>query len=605
MKPQTPASRLVAELGRSLERGEGYRFGESTAASRHVHLVSSQRPGEVEVVTGADAGRVFYHRRYEGQVLHLDVFHEVAEVDHREMARRLVAAATRYGRDFRRPDAGDPGGAGTSLGTRRLADYVDVQTATGGGRITGGLGYGQSETLRRAHLTHVHLALLASPRDLPVVPYLIMAVEEEIRRQGYEIRRVERLSHVDGRQTGVSLDLADYASLSDSLLREPKRDWSRARGDYFSTNPSYLRGVLDLADEFGGIDELREVLESLREEPTWSQLHKRLRARVPLNQVLSRLEGEGLMECDRGVYRLTGEGLDLCDYVLKNRREIELQFKLTLRRLPFCGTPGRRPTVPTSATPPNGRGSLAYRRVQPAEAGGWVGALAVPETVVRAATRRLQERAAASVDGSPAPGAATGPGLALRREDFLVHRRRGLGPFDICLLIDASASMAGPRMRAAKYLAQHLLLSTRDRVSVVVFQEREAGLYVPFTRNFDAVQRGLGRIRPLGLTPLAEGLLQAAGYVRKERTRDPLLLLITDGIPTVPRWSMNPVADALAAARLLAKDRVRFSCIGLEPNLDFLKDLAASARGTLHVVDELDQALLSEIAHSERRRVRL
>jgi magnesium chelatase subunit D len=187
----------------------------------------------------------------------------------------------------------------------------------------------------------------------------------------------------------------------------------------------------------------------------------------------------------------------------------------------------------------------------------------------------------------------------------VVYRRRGLGPLDVCLVIDASASMAGPRMRAAKYLAQHLLLSTRDRVAVVVFQEREAGLYVPFTRNFEAVQRGLARIRPLGLTPLAEGLVQAATYVRRERVRDPLLLLITDGIPTVPRWTMNPIADALAAARALARDRIRFSCIGLEPNLDFLRDLAAGARGTLHVVEELDQALLSEIAHSERRRVRL
>jgi len=165
--------------------------------------------------------------------------------------------------------------------------------------------------------------------------------------------------------------------------------------------------------------------------------------------------------------------------------------------------------------------------------------------------------------------------------------------------------MAGARMRAAKYLAQHLLLSTRDRVAVIVFQEREAGLYVPFTRNFEEVERGLRRIRPLGLTPLAEGLVEAAAYIRREKARDPLLLLITDGIPTVPRWTMNPVADAHTAAVRLGKEGVRFSCIGLEPNRGFLRDLAAGARGTLHVVDELEHALLSEIAHTERRRLRI
>ncbi len=585
---------------RHLDRGEGYRFGESTVVSKHVHLVSSLRPGEVDVVVDADAGQVFYHRRVEGQILHLDVFHEIAEIDHREVARRLAAA--RHGQDTGLGLSGLPP-EGVSLGPRHAVDYIDVQTATGGGRITGGLGYGRGTTLRRAHLTHVHVAMLSGRRDLAAVPYVIMTAEEEIRRQGHGIRRLEHLNHISGQGRNAPLDLSSYTSLSDSLLREAKRDWSSPRGEFVASNPTYLRSVLDLADEFGGIDELSEVLASLADAPTWTQLQKRLRGRVPLNQVLNRLEGERLIASEHGLYSLTGDGRTLTDYVARHRREIELRFKLALRKLPFRQTSGSKRAVPTTATRPDGRGGLAYRRVLTAQVGGWVGALAVPETVVRAAVNRLMEGVASG--GAAGLGAAAGAGLSIRRGDLQVYGRRGLGPLDICLVVDASASMAGPRMRAAKYLAQHLLLSTRDRVAVVVFQEREAGLCVPFTRNFDSVQGGVSRIRPLGLTPLAEGLLHAAAYVRRERAHDPLLLLITDGIPTVPRWSMNPVADSLTAARSVAKERIRFSCIGLEPNLEFLKDLSAAAHGTLHVVQELDQALLSEIAHAERKRVRL
>jgi magnesium chelatase subunit D len=591
-----------------LERGEGYRFGETTVVSRRVHLVSAERPGEVDIHTGADAGRVFYHRRYDGQVLHLDIFHELAEVDHRQVAQRLRAAAGRYSRQARRPGGGAGAAGEVTLANRRPADYIDIQTATGGGRITGGLSFGQGAVLRRAHQTHVHVALMLSSRDFALVPHLIMAVEEEIARQGYGIRRVERLNHVSGQGKEGSVDLSDYASLSDSLLREPRRDWSSPLGESGASSPSYLRGVLDLADEFGGVEELQEVLNTLDSRPTWSQLHKKLKSRVPLNQVIGRLESEGLLESERGLYSLTPNGRILHDYVTSHRKDIDLRFKLTLRRLPFSGRPSRKPSVPTAAVRSAARGRVNYRRVEPAEAGGWVGALAAPETVTQMLRRNLGRGGPGDPGGPggdvPARSAETGR-PAIRREDVLVYRRRGLGPLDVCLVIDASASMAGPRMRAAKYLAQHLLLSTRDRVSVIVFQEREAGLYVPFTRNFEAVDGGLRRIRPLGLTPLAEGLIQAARYVRKERARDPLLLLITDGIPTVPKWSMNPVADAQEAACRLAREKVRFSCVGLEPNRDFLRDLAAAARGTLHVVDELEQTLLSEIAHSERRRLRL
>jgi magnesium chelatase subunit D len=170
---------------------------------------------------------------------------------------------------------------------------------------------------------------------------------------------------------------------------------------------------------------------------------------------------------------------------------------------------------------------------------------------------------------------------------------------DICLLIDASASMAGARLRAARHLAQHLLLSRRDRLAVIGFQEREATVHVPFTRSYSRVEAGVKAVRAQGLTPLATALVSAMDYLEHARTRRPLLLLITDGIPTVPKWTMNSLADAVEAARLVARRKIRFACIGLEPNRRFLEELAREGRASLHVVEEIQRERLADIARQE------
>lgn len=190
----------------------------------------------------------------------------------------------------------------------------------------------------------------------------------------------------------------------------------------------------------------------------------------------------------------------------------------------------------------------------------------------------------------------------LAREDLRVYRRQGYRTRDICLLIDASASMAGKRIRAAKHLARHLLQSGHDRVAVLSFQEKETSVCVPFTRNGPRVEAGLRRMQPFGLTPLASGLHDCLDYLVTARSRNPLLLLITDGVPTVPRWTMNPLGDAIRAAAEVASRKVSFACIGLEPNRDFLEKLAQQGRGSLYVVEELEKDALVAIAHRERRK---
>ena len=84
--------------------------------------------------------------------------------------------------------------------------------------------------------------------------------------------------------------------------------------------------------------------------------------------------------------------------------------------------------------------------------------------------------------------------------------------------------------------------------------------------------------------------------------RKPLILAITDGIPTVPSKSLSPVQDALEAARMIARRGIRFGCVGLEPNRGFLKDMVANAKGTLYIVEELEASTLAAIAKKESLR---
>ncbi len=170
----------------------------------------------------------------------------------------------------------------------------------------------------------------------------------------------------------------------------------------------------------------------------------------------------------------------------------------------------------------------------------------------------------------------------------------------IILLIDASASMAGRRIRAAKELARHLVLAGKEKVSVVVFQDSDVKVVADFTRNRRKIEEGLSKVHALGLTPLAKGLEKAL-ELSVRSSRKPLILVITDGIPTVPSKSLSPVEDALQAAKMIARRGVRLGCVGLEPNRGFLRQMVAIAKGTLYVVEELEASTLAAIARKESR----
>ncbi|MFO7173698.1 MAG: VWA domain-containing protein [Bacillota bacterium] len=607
----------VEKVAAHLRRGEGVRFGEAAVVSRRVHLMDPAAPEEVVVLGHADAGQVFYGRRDRDRVLHIDLFHQVGPVDHR----RVAAAVRRVLSQCGQPD---------------LAHYVDVQTSTGGGRVTGDLTYGTRPSLRAAHRNHIHLAAEIGDGELPLLYPLILALEEEVLAQGLEIRRIDRLRGAPGGRGAVPLDMSDYTDVSDSFLRESgvspaARDAGAAGsgvGGALRSGPGAKKGretlrgsepgnarepgadpapaeipwpvpaaaaeerlqeVLALSRRIGSPDELKRTLDLLRAGRPGSG---GLSTGVQAPYLLRELETQGLIYRDGRAVRLTPAGLALAEYFDRHLREVKLRFRKRIRRVPRGPLPtaarlGDRPSPAVRYGP--------VRGVVPVAPGQPIAHLAVPETVVAGIRRTYLERAR----GAPRPGR-----LTLERRDLHVYTRAGDQPLYLCLLIDASASMAGRRILAAKHLVRHLLTSTRDRIAVVAFQERDVRVHVPFTRDWGRVEEGLARIQPMGLTPMAHGLTGALELIRDSRVRRPLVLLITDGIPTVPKWGLDPLADALEAARQVARSRVPFGCIGLMPSRRYLEDLARAAGGTLHVVEELDEEALVRIAHRERLRCR-
>jgi len=549
--------------------------GETAVVSTRVHLLEPSRPGVVRILQESDAGRVFYGRRDPGQVVHLDVFHAIALVDHRR-----IAATIRYE-------------AGRLLGMAAagVCDWVDVQTGTGGGRVSGSLAYGRKPTLRDSHKNHVHITCLAAAVRPDFLLHLVAAVEEDVTSQGVQIRKIEALQH-DAGGAKSPLDLSPYTDESDSWLREDGRGQGEGEAQARSLSDSELEALADLVDDVGGLEALRDLLDRLGgEEAVGPGETAASQLRSGDAEVLRRLEQRGWVRAGRQRFALTPEGSNLRDLLRHHLREVEAQLKAVFRRLPARI---RGPATWRGLHQRQRVGHGPLRRVRPVEPHTWVGELALPETVVAAARRRLQD--------DPQVGQGP-PGLTIQRNDLHQVQRSQPEPLDICLLIDASASMAGRRLKAAKFLARHLLLATRDQVAVIAFQEGDVKVHVPFTRNYRHVEDGLRRIRPFGLTPLAHGLSEGCEFIRSARSRNPLLLLITDGIPTVPKWTVNPIEDALTAASRLAREHIRFGCIGLLPSRGYLENLARTGGGTLYVLDELDRESLVRIAHTERSKL--
>lgn len=539
-----PTTKLKTEL----DENRGARIGQTAVVSRKVHTINPNIPQNASIIVNADAGQVFYHRLAQNEIIHVDLFHEIKTFNLKQMA------------DFLKENLKE-----SSLG--HLMDNMDIQTGSGGGRLTGNLNYGTTENLKKSHLNHVHIATLIPDEELKNIFLIVAKVEEALQQQGVELRKIEKITH----ETGNSpMDMSPYATDSDSNLKQD--------GDHLKKD-NIFRETVEMIEHFGSLREIEEVLEAVKSGEGSSGASSDLRKRNgDFDDIIKYFEQIQLMNKRQNKHYLTGKGEELKEFIRVNRRELESILKKAIKNSPKLSNYKGFETNHFSNSRVKGQsGPSIHKPYNPEE---WAEELDVPETVRRSMVRSYLENKRFNV----------------KQQDMISIERVPKLQQDICLIIDASASMAGFRLRNAKYLAKHLVLKPHTRISILAFQEKEVTAFVPFTRNFEMMEDGINKISATGLTPLALALDKGIKYMSNKNLKNPLIMLITDGIPTVSLWTADPINDAVSAAGKIAKNKINFCCIGLQPNKNCLIKVTDAAKGKLYVLDELNREVLVEVA---------
>ena len=151
------------------------------------------------------------------------------------------------------------------------------------------------------------------------------------------------------------------------------------------------------------------------------------------------------------------------------------------------------------------------------------------------------------------------------RRKVRTHR----SPFAVCFVVDNSYSVHAERMvEKVKGLTRELLEDAAhrgDRVALVAFKSGvpEATVALPLTRSLSLANARLADVPLSGRTPLADALRRAGRLLRQEVTKHrnvvPLVVCVTDGLPTAPLApGRDPLEDALAEAAALRRFGVLF-----------------------------------------------
>lgn len=161
-------------------------------------------------------------------------------------------------------------------------------------------------------------------------------------------------------------------------------------------------------------------------------------------------------------------------------------------------------------------------------------------------------------------------------------------PRDVVVVVDVSGSMAGTKIQQARSAVEGLLETLRpgDRFRLVSFSNAVDQLDTEWRSldesALDEARRWIGALRADGGTNI-EGALSAAFEVPPGRERLPVVVFLTDGLPTV--GEQDPARISSTAETRRGRYRVFAFGVGHDVNTPLLDRLSASTRGTTQYVE--------------------
>lgn len=158
---------------------------------------------------------------------------------------------------------------------------------------------------------------------------------------------------------------------------------------------------------------------------------------------------------------------------------------------------------------------------------------------------------------------------------------------NLCLIIDRSTSMKGPRLEQVKHAAITIIeaLGVRDRVSIISFSDRaEKVLEQDESRRINLARSRLSLLKAGGGTEIAQGLRMGLDELYTAFSTDGVnhLLLLTDGKTYGDERECREIADE-AAERAVTLNAIG---IGHDWSDDFLDDLAQRTGGQVALLDK-------------------
>jgi len=190
-------------------------------------------------------------------------------------------------------------------------------------------------------------------------------------------------------------------------------------------------------------------------------------------------------------------------------------------------------------------------------------------------------------------------------------REQQAAPLNLALAIDASGSMAGAKMAAARRTAAAVVeaLTPQDRLSIVAFETATSVLLDAFAMTPDgkrAARQAIEQLTDLGGTNLWEGWMTAAERVALAMQREPRashrVLLLSDGHANE---GVTDATELAQAAGGLLERGILTSAVGIGDGYDelLLGRMTEAGGGRLHDAEhaeEVNEVVLGELLEHRR-----